>query len=187
MLSFLSLIPLPVRLGLAGAAAGAIFAGGWTVQGWYDAGKLDAEKAAHQADVTSLKNQWQAKLDLEHAAYQQSLADRQTEREVSAKQRQEAERAHQIETDRLRAVAVRNAADSQRVRDDLAAAIAAGRVTGGGSCPVQQAGAGASCSGTSGGAICGLLSRALDLAARCADSLGQQHAAVVEAVSEWPK
>ena len=187
MLSFLSLIPLPVRLGLAGAAAVALVAAGAKLESWRDTGALDAEKAAHQADVASLKTQWQAKLDLEHAAYQQSLADRQTELEASAKQRQEAERAHQIETDRLRAVAVRNAADSQRVRDDLAAAIAAGRVTGGGSCPVQQTGAGPSCSGTSGGAICGLLSRALDLAARCADSLGQQHAAVVEAVSEWPK
>ncbi len=168
-------------------AAGALFAGGWTVEGWHDAGKLDAEKAAHQADVVSLKAQWQAKLDLEHAAYQQSLADRETERQAYQTQLQEAERVHQAETSRLQAVAVRNAADGQRVRSDLAAAIAAGRVTGGNSCPVQQAGAGASCSGTSGGAICGLLSRALDLAARCADSLGQQHAAVVEAVSEWPK
>ncbi|SRR6266403_2380582 len=187
MLSLLSLIPLPVRLGLAVAAAVALVAAGAKLENWRDTGALDAEKAAHQSDITSLRIQWQTKLDLEHAAYRQSLSDREDERKAYQTQRQEAERAHQIETDRLRAVAVRNAADSQRVRDDLAAAIAAGRVTGGGSCPVQQAGAGPSCSGTSGGAICGLLSRALDLAARCADSLGQQHAAVVEAVSEWPK
>ena len=187
MLSLLSLIPLPVRLGLAGAAAVGLVAVGAKLETWRDTGALDEEKLAHQADVASLKTQWQAKLDLEHAAYQQSLADRQTELEASAKQRQEAERAHQVETDRLRAVAVRNAADSQRVRSDLAAAIAAGRVTSSGSCPVQQAGPSASCSGASGSAICGFLSRALDLAKRCSDSVGTEHAAVVEAVSEWPK
>src|SRR6266403_3269758 len=167
MLSLLSLIPLPVRLGLAVAAAVALVAAGAKLENWRDTGALDAEKAAHQSDITSLKAQWQAKLDLEHAAYQQSLSDREAERQAYQTQRQEAERVHQAETDRLRAVAVRNAADGQRVRDDLAAAIAAGRVTGGGSCPVQQTGAATGCSGPSGGAVCGFLSRALDLAKRC--------------------
>ncbi len=189
MLSFLSLIPLPVRLGLAGAAAGAIFAGGWTVQGWHDAGKLDAEKAAHQADVTSIKNQWQTKLDLEHAAYMQAVSDRDAERTAYQKQRQDAEDEHEKTVAKLKASSARATADAQRLRDDFAAAIAASRATSGND-SVRSAGgqaASARCGGPGGEAACRFLDRALDLAKRCADVAGEQHAAAVEAVSAWPK
>jgi hypothetical protein len=182
----MTLIPWQVQAGAAVIAAGTLFAGGWKVEGWRDAGELDTEKLAHSKDVGDLKQQWSDKLDAEHKLLTQAQADLEAERKLNEIAKENAERDYQVDLAKRQAAADRAAADTQRVRDELAAAIAAGRPASG-SDPVRQAGQGASCSGSGGGAVCGLLGRAIDLATRCADAAGKQHAALVEAIGEWPQ
>jgi hypothetical protein len=182
----MTLIPWQVQAGAAVVAAGAIFAGGAKLEGWRDAGELGTEKLAHKTDVDGLKDQWQQKLDAEHKLLTQAQADLEAERSLNQIAKENAEHAYQADIAKRQAAADRATADAQRVRDELTAAIAAGRPASG-TDPVLQAGQAASCSGSGGGAVCGLLGRAIDLAARCADAAGKQHAAVVEAVAEWPQ
>jgi hypothetical protein len=182
----MSLIPWQAQAGAAVLAAGAIFAGGIRLEGWRDAEALGKEKLAHQADIASLKTQWQDRLDAEHKLLTQATADLDAERLADQIRKEKAEHDNQIETDRLRAAAVRNATDTQRVRDELAAAQAAGRPAGGSS-PVQTVGAGPGCGGSGGFAACGFLDRAVAILERCSRVAGEQHAALVEAVAEWPK
>jgi len=181
-----SLIPWQVKAVAGVLAAGAMFAGGVRVEGWRDDKALATEKAAHVADVQALKDQWQDKLNAEHDLLTQAQADLETERLADQRQRKKAENDHLQTVTKLRALADRNATDAQRVRDTLASAQAAGRATGGGG-SVQRAGSGAGCSGASGFAACGFLSRATELLERCARVADEQHAAVVEAIAAWPK
>jgi hypothetical protein len=182
----MTLIPWQVKA--AGAAIGAVLlvGAGWRVATWRDAGALATEKAAHAQDVHDLQQQWQAKLDAGQEALRKAQADLQVERDTNDIAREDAQNAHDATISKLKAAAGLAAADAQRVRDELAAAQAAGRPAGGSS-PVQQAEAGAAACSGRGAAICGLLSRAVGLAQRCTDAAGEQHAAVVEAVASWPR
>jgi len=178
-----------VKLGAIAAASAALFAGGWKVEGWRATDALDTEKAAHARDVKALQDDWQAKLNAAHALLTQAIAERDAQRQANATAREDAANAYTKQIAQLKAAAGAAAADADRVRRDLASAEAAGRAARGGS-SVQQGGQAAAgspaCSG-SGAAICGLLSRTIDLATRCADAAGTQHAAVVEAVASWPR
>jgi Skp family chaperone for outer membrane proteins len=185
-MSLLSLIPTPVLAGGAVVAAVAAFAGGAKVEAWRDTGALDAEKAAHVADVTALQKQWQTKLDAAQALLTEAIAERDAQRQANATAREDAANVYTKQIAQLKAAA--GAADSraQRVRDELATAIAAAR-TAGGNGAVPQTGSGTAACGGSGAAACGLLERAIDLARRCTEAVGQQHAAVAEAVAAWPR
>jgi hypothetical protein len=167
-------------------AAAAIFAGGWKVEDWRATDALDSEKAAHASDVASLKNQWQTKLDAAQALLTEAIAERDAERQANDIAREDAANAYAKQIGQIKAAAGLAAADAQRVRDELAAATTAGRAPGG-TDAVRQAAAGAPCSGGGGAAVCGLLSRAVELAQRCTDAAGTQHAALVEAVNSWPR
>jgi hypothetical protein len=182
----MTLIPWQVKA--AGAAIGVvlIFGAGVKVEGWRDTGALDSEKTAHANDVKGLQDQWQKKLDAGQDALRKAQADLEVERNANQIAREDAQNAHEATISKLKTAAGLAAADAQRVRDELAAAQAAGRAASGGSPVRQTEGSTAACSG-SGSAICGLLSRAVDLAQRCTDAAGTQHAAVVEAVSAWPR
>jgi hypothetical protein len=156
------------------------------VESWRAAGALDTEKLAHQADVEKLQADWSENMEVMRKIGEQAQAERDAERESNDLAKMDAERTYERKLAALQAEAGRIGADSQRVRDDLAAAQAAGR-SGRGSGQLPAAGVGTQCGGTAGDAACGLLARALDLAKRCADVAGQQHAALIEAVSAWPK
>jgi hypothetical protein len=185
-MSLLSLIPTPVLAGGAVVAAVAAFAGGAKVEAWRNTGALDTEKAAHVSDVAALQKQWQAKLDAGQALLTEAIKERDAERSANAAAREEAQNVHEATIAKLSANAASTAAELGRVRNDLAAAEAAGRAARGADA-VRQAAAGAPpCSGGS-EAICGLLQRTLDLAKRCADDFGIQHAAAVEALATWPR
>jgi hypothetical protein len=185
-MSLLSLIPTPVLAAGGVVAAAAIFAGGIKVESWRDTGALDAEKAVHVSDVAALKTEWQGKLDAAQALLTEAIKERDAERQANATAREAAQNVHEATIAKLSANAASSAAELGRVRNDLAAAEAAGRAARSAD-PMRQAAAGApACSG-SGEAVCGLLDRALDLAKRCADAAGSQHAGVVEAVAAWPR
>jgi hypothetical protein len=184
--SLLSLIPTPVLAAGGVVAAAAIFAGGIKVESWRDTGALDTEKAAHKQDVKDLQDQWQAKLDAGQALLTQAIKERDEARQGNSTAREAAQNVHEATIKKLAASAASTAAELGRVRDDLAAAEAAGRAARSAD-PVRQTTAGTpACSG-SGEAVCGLLDRALDLAKRCSDAAGTQHAGVVEAVAAWPR
>jgi hypothetical protein len=185
-MSLLSLIPTPVLAAGGVVAAAAIFAGGWKVEGWRATDALDTEKAAHARDVKALQDDWQAKLNAAQALLTEAIKERDAERAANAAAREAAANVHEATIAKLSATAASTAAELGRVRNDLAAAEAAGRAARSED-PVRQAAAGAAaCSGSS-EAICGLFYRALDIAKRCADSAGSQHAAAVEALATWPR
>jgi hypothetical protein len=179
--------PLPyVRLVAILGAVGVVFAGGIKLESWRDAGTLGAEKLAHQADIAKLQSDWAANLEAERKVADQAQADLAAERNTNEIARENAQNAYVHTVTQLRASADRNLADAQRVREQLAAAIAAGRSASGNG-PVQQAAAGPVCGGASGDAACGFLARAIDILKRCAIVADEQHAAIIEAVSAWPK
>jgi hypothetical protein len=182
----LPLIPWQAKGVAICAAAAAIFATGWKVEGWRDAGTLGAEQLAHQHDVAKLQSDWAANITAETKRADQAEAARAADMMADEAKRQAAEDAYEKSIRKHQTDAAVAVASAQQLRDQLAAAIAAGRVAGR-SGAVQPAGPGASCGGTGGAAACELLSRALDLARRCADVAGQQHAALVEALAAWPK
>jgi hypothetical protein len=182
----MTLIPWQVQAGAAVVAAGAIFGGGWTVESWRASGQLEAEKLKNQQDVAKLQTDWAANIEEANKIAAQAKADLDVERTLDQESRQNAEAKYAQDIAKRDAINDRLVRDAQRVRDELAAASAAASAAGGNGA-VQQSGAAASCSGPSGRAICGLLSRAIDIAERCAKAAGQQHAAVVEAVDAWPK
>jgi hypothetical protein len=185
-MSLLSLIPTPALAAGGVVAAAAIFAGGIKVESWRDTGALDTEKAAHVSDVAALKTEWQGKLDAAQALLTQAIKERDAEREANATAREAAQNVHEATIKKLAATAASTAAELGRVRDDLAAAEAAGRAARSAD-PMRQTAAGATaCSGGS-EAICGFLDRAIDIAKRCSDAAGTQHAGVVEAVASWPR
>lgn len=186
-MSLLSLIPTPVLAGAAVVAAGAMFAGGARVEGWRDAAALGAEKLAHQADVAKLDHDWNLNLEAMRKLADAAQADLDAERKANEIARENADVAHAKTIAALKLAADRNNADTQRVRDQLATDAAAAMRASGNSGEPGQASAGASCGGPGGAATYRFLSRALDLAARCSDAIGQQHAAVILAVDSWPK
>ena len=185
-MSLLTLIPTPILAGGAVLAVVASFGGGVEVKGWRDASALDAEKASHVKDVQALKDEWQGKLNAAQTLMNQAVAERDAERQANDLAREDAQNAHEATIKKLQAAVSVAASDAQRVRNELAAAEAAGR-SASGSGSVQQGAASAPCSGPGGATACGLLSRAIDLARRCAETSGEQHAAVVEAIASWPK
>jgi hypothetical protein len=175
-----------VKLGAIAAASAALFAGGWRVESWKAADALDTEKAAHARDVKALQDDWQAKLNAAQALLTEAIKERDAERSANAAAREAAQNVHEATIAKLSANAASTAAELGRVRNDLAAAEAAGRAASGGG-PMRQTEAGAAaCTGSS-EAICGFLARALDIAKRCSDAAGTQHAGVVEAVASWPR
>jgi Skp family chaperone for outer membrane proteins len=185
-MSLLSLIPTPVLAAGGVVAAAAIFAGGIKVESWRDTGKLDTEKFAHQKDVKDLRDEWQAKLDAGQALLTQAIKERDEARQANATAREDAANAYTKQIAQLKAAAGAADARAQRVRDELTAAIAAAGTAGGNGAMPQTGSGAAPCSG-SGAATCAVLSRAIDLARRCTEAVGQQHAAVVEAVASWPR
>jgi hypothetical protein len=180
------LIPWQAKAVAGLVAAGAAFGGGWSVESWRAAGQIDSEKLRHQADVAKLQQDWVANIEAMRKLADQAAAERDAEREANDLAKMDAEKTYERKLAALQAEAGRINADAQRVRDDLAAAVAAAHVSAH-SDPVQGAGGAPDCSSPSGSAACGLLGRAIDLAARCAQVAGQQHAALVEAVQSWPK
>src|SRR5580700_8659313 len=126
-MSLLSLIPTPVLAAGGVVAAAAIFAGGWKVEGWRDTGALDTEKAAHVSDVAAIKTEWQTKLDAAQALLTEAIAERDAERSANAAAREAAQNVHEATIAKLSANAASTAAELGRVRNDLAAAEAAGR------------------------------------------------------------
>jgi len=179
-------LPWQVKAFAAAIAGAGMLIGGIRIEGWRGDKALATEKAAHVKDNQDLKDQWQRKLDAEHDLLTRATADLEAERLTDKMQRDKAEHDHLQTVTKLLALADRNASDAQRVRDALATAQAAGRATGG-SGPVQEAGSGAGCSGPGGFAACGFLDRAIEILGRCAPVADEQHAAVVETVSAWPK
>jgi hypothetical protein len=185
-MSLLSLIPTPVLAAGALIGAAAAFGGGFKVEQWRSTDALDAEKIAHARDVKALQDDWQAKLNAGQALLTQAIKERDEARQANATAREEAANAYTKQIAQLKAAAGAADARAQRVRDELAAAEAAGRSAGGGS-PVRQAeGSALACSGSSATAL-GLLSRAIDLARRCTEAASEQHAALTEAVASWPR
>ena len=179
-------LPWQVKAGAAVIGAGFVFGLGFKVESWRGTDALDTEKLAHQTDVAALKLEWGKRVDAEHGAYVKVVADREADRLANEAAREKSEDEYIRDIGRRNALANRNAGDAQRLRDDLKAAIAAGRISNR-DCPVRQADPGAICSGPGGADACGFLDRALDLAKRCSETAGGQHAAVVEAVSQWPR
>lgn len=179
------LIPPQVQAGAALVVAGLIFGGGWKVSAWHDAGRLALEAETHQRDVAKLQDDWAANLEAMRKRGDEAEAELAADREANAKRKAEADSAYQTQIGKLQASTLAAARDSQRVRDELAAAIAAARPSDGGG-GVQQAGTAARCGDPSSAAACRLLARALDLAQRCVGVAGPQHAAVAEAVAAWP-
>ena len=184
-MSLLDLVPWQAKAVGTMVAAGALFAGGWTVESWRASGQLEAETLKDSQDVAKLQSDWAANMEAANKIVDQARADLDGERAVDQQARNNAEAKYAKDIAGRDAVNDRLAHDAQRVRDELAAAKFAAGAAGGG--PVQQAGSSAPCSGSGCAAGAGLLSRAIDLAERCAKAAGQQHAAVVEAVESWPK
>lgn len=182
----MTLIPWQAKAGAAVIAAGAIFAGGWTVESWRASGELEAAKLKDQQDTAKLQSDWAANIEEANRIAAQARADLDVERTLDQQGRQDAETKYAQDIAKRDAVTDRLARDAQRVRDELAAAQSSIR-TAAGSGSMQQAGPAALCSGPGCEAGAGLLSRAIDLAERCAKAAGQQHAALVEAVDAWPK
>jgi hypothetical protein len=167
-------------------AAVAAFAGGAKVEAWRDTGALDAEKAAHVADVTALQKQWQTKLDAAQALLTEAIAERDAQRQANATAREDAANVYTKQIAQLKAAAGAADARAQRVRDELAAAIAAAGAAGGNGAVPQTGPGSAACSG-SGAEACRLLGRAIDLARRCTEAAAEQHSALAEAVASWPR
>lgn len=199
-MSLLSLIPTPVLAGAAVVAAGAIFAGGIQVESWRGAGALGAEKLAHQADVAKLQHDWSINLEAMRAVAEKAQADLDVEISANKLAQENAANAYARTTAKLQAQADRNAADSvriaadaQRVRDALTAALAASGPAGG-SGQVSAPDLAARCSGAGGHAACGFLQRCTDLLlggrellVRYAGLAERKQAAITEAVDSWPK
>lgn len=185
-MSLLSLIPTPVLAAGGVVAAAAIFAGGIKVESWRDTGALDTEKAAHVSDVAALKTEWQGKLDAAKALLTQAIAERDAQRQANATAREDAANAYTKQIAQLKAAAGAADARTQRVRDELAAAIAAAGATGSNGAVPQTGSGPAACSG-SGAEACRLLGRAIDLARRCTEAAAEQHSALAEAVASWPR
>lgn len=181
-----SLIPWQAKAVAAVVAAGAIFYGGWTVESWRASGKLEAAKLKDQADVAKLQADWTANIEEANKIAAQARADLDTERAMDQQGRQDAETKYAQDIAKRDAANDRLLRDAQRVRDELASAQAAATSRGSGSA-MQQAGSASPCSGPGCAAGAGLLSRAIDLAERCAKAAGEQHAAAVECVEAWPK
>src|ERR1700757_1312269 len=118
----MDLIPWQAKAGAAVVAAGAIFGGGWTVESWRAAAALDKEKLAHAADVQSLKDQWQQRVEQAEKVAGQTGADLDTERAMNAQEKADAEANYERELAKRDASNARLAADAGRVRDELAAA-----------------------------------------------------------------
>jgi hypothetical protein len=167
-------------------AAAAAFGGGFKVEQWRSTDAFDTEKAAHAKDVQDLKDQWQAKLNASQALLTKAIKERDEARQANATAREDAANAYTKQIAQLKAAAGAADARAQRVRDELTAAIAAAGAAGGNGAVPQTGPGSAACSG-SGAATCAILSRAIDLARRCTEAVGQQHAAVVEAVASWPR
>jgi hypothetical protein len=182
----IGLIPWQAKLGAAAVAAGGLFYGGWHVESWRAADQLEAEQLQHQKDVAKLQADWVANIDAMRKIADQAQTELEAERQMNDLAKMEAERTYERKIAALKAQSDGLRADAQRVRDDLAAAVAASRISAH-SGEVQPTGTGPDCGGASGSVACGLLGRAIDLASRCAGVAEQQHAALIEAVSAWPK
>ena len=175
-----------VKLGAIAAASAALFAGGWRVESWKAADALDTEKAAHARDVKALQDDWQAKLNAAQALLTQAIAERDAQRQANATAREDAANAYTKQIAQLNAAAGAADARAQRVRDELAAAIAAAGPAGGNGAMPQTGPGPAACSG-GGAEACRLLGRAIDLARRCTEAAAEQHSALAEAVASWPR
>jgi Skp family chaperone for outer membrane proteins len=175
-----------VKLGAIAAASAALFAGGWRVESWKAADALDTEKAAHARDVKALQDDWQAKLNAAQALLTQAIAERDAQRQANATAREDAANAYTKQIAQLKAAAGAADARAQRVRDELAAAIAAAGPAGGNGAMPQTGPGPAACSG-GGAEACRLLGRAIDLARRCTEAAAEQHSALAEAVASWPR
>jgi hypothetical protein len=175
-----------VKLGAIAAASAALFAGGWKVEGWRATDALDTEKAAHARDVKALQDDWQAKLNAAQALLTQAIAERDAQRQANATAREDAANAYTKQIAQLKAAAGAADARAQRVRDELAAAIAAAGPAGGNGAMPQTGPGPAACSG-GGAEACRLLGRAIDLARRCTEAAAEQHSALAEAVASWPR
>jgi hypothetical protein len=199
-MSLLSLVPTPVLAGAGLVAAAGIFAGGMTVASWRDSGALGAEKLAHKTDVDKLTADWAANLLAMREKADKEAADHEADRLANQIAKENADAAYQKKLAGLQALADRNAADSVRiaadagrVRDELAAAIAAaGPASGSGSVPAPDLAA--RCSGAGGHAACGFLQRCTDLlvsgrelSVRLAGLVDRKQAALTETLDSWPK
>jgi hypothetical protein len=182
----MTIIPWQAKAVAGLIAAGAIFAGGWTVASWRASGQLEAEKLKDQQDVAKLQSDWAANIEEANKIAAQARADLDVERTMNAQEKADAEENYEKDLAKRDAANARLAADAGRVRDELAAAQSTARTAAAGG-SVQQAGIPSRCSGADGDAACGFLARALDLAKRCADVAGRNHAALVEAIKSWPE
>ena len=180
------LIPWQAKAIGIGAILAVVFGLGWNVESWRASGQLEAEKLKDQQDTAKLQADWAANIEEANKIAAQARADLDMERTMDGQARQDAEAKYAQDVSKRDAVNDRLLRDAQRVRDELATAQVAA-ASGSGSGAVQQAGSSPLCSGPGCEAGAGLLSRAIDLAERCAKAAGQQHAALVEAVDSWPK